>query len=81
MQKICMTLRRDLKEIDDYNHNNKKNYGKANLFLREQILIVVSVGLLNLRTALMKCLEFISFSIWWFCYDFLDFPSISLIFL
>ena len=30
-----MTLRRDLKEIDDYNHNNKKNYGKANLFLWE----------------------------------------------
>lgn len=63
MWKICMTLRRDLKEINDYNHN-KKNYGKAKLFLGEQILIVVSVGLLNLRTALMKCVEFINFSIW-----------------
>ena len=29
-----MTLRRDLKEINDYNHN-KKNYGKAKLFLGE----------------------------------------------
>lgn len=29
-----MTLRRDLKEVNDYNHN-KKNYGKAKLFLGE----------------------------------------------
>ena len=53
----------------------KKNYGKSNIFLLEEIAIVVSVGMLDLGTVLQKCLMkkyvgFINFSYDDFWYDF-----------
>ena len=68
MWKIYTALNSDFKKIYDYDAYKKSN-DRVNMFLAEETVIVVSVGVLNSRTLLMKCLMKIYVGIVNFSYD------------